>query len=203
MVYATGIAALPFSYWLSIVILGLAALLYYGLLPTSGFKINLRNTGWLKAFVIGFVWAGTVSLLTVTVVKSESGSSLLYPVFGLWLFVKNWMFCTVNAIMFDIKDYAADSNKQLRTFVVRHGLRKTIFFVLIPLLCVGFLSILIFTHFMHFPAIPVLFNLLPFPLFLWAAWSLQKRHSLFYYLVVIDGIIMAKGLCGISGSFFM
>ena len=36
-----------------------------------------------------------------------------------WLFIKNFMFCTVNAIMFDIKDYAHDSNKQLTNCSVK------------------------------------------------------------------------------------
>jgi hypothetical protein len=39
--------------------------------------------------------------------------------------------------MFDIKDYAADHNHQLKTFVVRYGLRKTIFYILIPLTLVS------------------------------------------------------------------
>ena len=56
------------------------------------------------------------------------------PLLMLWLFVKNWMFCTVNAIMFDMKDYEDDANIELKTFAVRMGLRNTIYYILVPLL---------------------------------------------------------------------
>ena len=70
--------------------------------------------------------------------------------FMFWLFVKNWMFCTVNAILFDLKDYADDANREIKTFVVRVGLRKTIFTILVPLTLTGFLSFLFFSLYNHF-----------------------------------------------------
>jgi len=194
---------LPFQYWLMLIIMLLAGLLYYGLLPNPFFKINLRNTGWLKAFVIGFVWACCANLLSFTVLQIEKGTHAADPVLLLWLFVKNWMFCTVNAIMFDIKDYADDSNHQLKTFVVRFGLRTTIFVVIIPLVVIGLLSLIAFTTSRHLGTVPILFNLMPFIVLLMIAWSMQKPHTLFYYLVVIDGLILLKALCGITGMQFV
>jgi hypothetical protein len=76
----------------------LSCVLYYGLLPRSVFKLNLRNTGWLKAFVIGFVWAGCVSLLPIVVLQVENTVYTVDPLLMIVLFIKNWMFCTVNAI---------------------------------------------------------------------------------------------------------
>ena len=102
--------------WLILFVMLFSAILYYGLLPKSFYKLNLRNTGWLKAFVIGFVWACCANLLSFIVLQVEKGHHPVDPVLLLWLFVKNWMFCTVNAIMFDIKDYAHDSNKELKNF---------------------------------------------------------------------------------------
>lgn len=113
------------------------------------------------------------------------------------------MFCTVNAIMFDMKDYADDANKQLKTFVVRFGLRKTIFFVLIPILLVGLVSFLVFASYRHFGLVPVLFNLLPFLCLLVVAYSLHQRRNILYYLIVIDGLLLVKALCGIAGTFFL
>lgn len=199
----TSIESLPLQYWLIIGVIFLSGLLYYGLVPNPFLKFNLRKTGWLKAFVIGFVWACCANLLSFIVLQIEQGPHAAEPVFMLWLFVKNWIFCTVNAIMFDIKDYAHDSNKQLKTFVVRYGLRKTIFYILIPLISVGLFSLIAFTVSRNFGAVPILINLLPFIVLLRIAWTMQKPHSLFYYLVIIDGLILFKGLCGIAGSYFL
>ena len=197
------IVNLPLLNWLALGVIPLAALFYYGLLPKSLYKFNLRNTGWLKAFVIGFVWAGCVNILPVTMVRIEHGTEISEPVFMIWLFIKNWMFCTVNAIMFDIKDYDDDNNRQLKTFVVRLGLKKTIFYILIPLLSVGLISLLIFTRFKNFGPIPILINIIPFISLLFVAYSLQKPKRILYYLIVIDGLLLVKAICGISGMLFI
>lgn len=199
----TALLQLPFYYWLFIATLPLAALLYYGLLPKSLIRFNLRNSGWLKAFIIGYVWAVCVNFLPITMVRIEHGTIIAEPGFVLWLFVKNWMFCTVNAIMFDLKDYADDANKQLKTFVVRFGLRKTIFFVLIPILLIGLIAFLAFASYRHFGLVPILVNLIPFLCLLVVAYSLHQRRNILYYLIVIDGLLLVKALCGIAGTFFI
>jgi 4-hydroxybenzoate polyprenyltransferase len=193
---------LPLLDLLLILLFPATAILYYGLLPKSFISFNLRNTGWLKAFVIGFVWAGLVSFFPVVMVKIESGVSVHEPVFMFWLFVKNWMFCTVNAIMFDMKDYADDANIELKTFAVRFGLRNTIVYVLVPLLLVGLASFLTFAFSRHLSTPTILFNLIPFLCLLTVALTLQKPKSVLFYLIVIDGLLLVKAVCGISGSFF-
>lgn len=192
----------PF-YWFILFIALFAGVLYYGLLPKSFYKLNLRNTGWLKAFIIGFVWACCANLLSFIVLQIEKGPYHVDAILLLWLFVKNWMFCTVNAIMFDIKDYAHDSNKELKTFVVRYGLRKTIYFILLPLITIGLFSLVAFTTAKHFGAITTIINLVPFVLLLMIARSMLRPHSIMYYLVIIDGVIFLKALCGIIGMQFI
>jgi hypothetical protein len=182
---------------------GTCALLYYGLLPASFFRLNLRNTGLLKAFIIGFVWACTVGLLPVAILQLEKGACFTDPVLLAWLFIKNWMFCTVNAILFDLKDYATDANRQLKTFVVQFGLRRTIFFLLIPLLFTGIAALLLFTRYRHFTLLPVLINLLPFLLLLYIAYSMHRRKNILYYLIVIDGALLVKAVCGILAMQFV
>lgn len=201
--YYVNILHLPITYWIVVGIICSAAVLYYGLIPKSFIKLNLRNTGWLKAFIIGFVWACCVNLLPLVVLQIERGTYYVDPGFELWLFIKNWMFCTVNAIMFDLKDYEDDSNHQLKTFVVRYGLQKTIFFVLIPLLTIGVFSLLLFAHFRHFKTVILLFNLMPFILMLVVARSMLRHKNILYYLIVIDGLLLVKALCGIAGSQFI
>ncbi|WP_353717785.1 UbiA family prenyltransferase [Dyadobacter sp. 676] len=193
---------LPLHYWLVLLLVPLAAVLYYGLLPKSLISLNLRRTGWLKAFVIGFVWAGCVNLFPIAALRIEQGVTAGEPLLMLWLFVKNWMFCTVNAIMFDMKDYEDDANIELKTFAVRMGLRKTIYLVLVPLLLVGLISFLAFALYRHFGIPTILFNMVPFVCLLTVAFSLQRRQSILFYLIVIDGLLLVKALCGIAGSLF-
>ena len=197
------ILKLPSSYWIAIVIIIIAGGLYYGLLPKSFLKFNLRNTGWLKAFVIGFVWACCANVLPLIMLKIETGIGYHDSVLWTWLFIKNWMFCTVNAIIFDIKDYPTDSNKHLRTFVVRYGLRRTIFSILIPLLIIGLISLSIFAYFKGFGLPQVFFNVLPFILTIYVAYSMHRRKNILYYLMVIDGLILFKAICGIIGMQFV
>ncbi|MGA9651711.1 hypothetical protein [Pedobacter sp.] len=197
------ILELPLSYWIAIIVIVIAGGLYYGLLPKSFLKFNLRNTGWFKAFVIGFVWACCANVLPLIMLKIETGIGYHDSVLWTWLFIKNWMFCTVNAIIFDIKDYPTDANKHLRTFVVRYGLRRTIFNVLIPLLVVGLASLGVFAYFKGFGIWQVFFNVLPFIFTIYVAYSMHKRKNILYYLMVIDGLILFKAICGIIGMQFV
>jgi len=194
---------LPIIYWTAIFIIIISAVLYYGLLPKSFINFNLRNTGWIKAFVIGFVWACCANVLPLIMLKIETGIGYHDSVLWTWLFVKNWMFCTVNAIIFDIKDYPTDANKHLRTFVVRYGLRKTIFQILIPLLIIGLASLGIFASYKGFGLPQVLCNVLPFILTIYVAYSMHKRKNILYYLMVIDGLILFKAICGIISMQFV
>jgi len=201
--YYENLLQMSLEYWLIIAVMLLSAILYYGLLPRSFLKLNLRNTGWIKAFVIGFVWSCSVSLLPIIVLQLEHGYYYTEPILVTGLFVKNWMFCTVNAIMFDMKDYEDDSNYQLKTFVVRFGVEKTIFFVLFPLCLVGIFFMFVFSEYRHFTFPSVFFNLLPFLLLLVITYSMLRHKQILYYLVVIDGVIMVKAICGIIAMRFV
>ena len=172
---------------------------YYGLISKKLFRFNLRNSGWTKAFIIGFVWACCANIFPLIMLRIETGQDYFHTDLWVWLFIKNWLFCTVNAIMFDIKDYPSDSNLYLRTFVVSFGLRRTIYFIIVPLLLAGLISFCIFALIKEFSIIQFSFNLIPFLLTLAIAFSMLRRHSIFYYLIVIDGVILVKALCGILG----
>jgi hypothetical protein len=99
--------------------------------------------------------------------------------------------------MFDIKDYATDSNRKLKTYVVEHGLRATIFEILIPLSIVGLGSFLMYGLLRNFSGMRILLNTIPFLMMLMVAYYLHRRQSIFYYLVLIDGLMLVKALCGI------
>jgi len=181
--------------WMLIFIFPLVAALYYGINVLS-VKYNLRKIGWLKPFIIGFTWAGFVNVYPVLYYCITNNTSYEPNFFSFLLFLKNMMFIAVLCIMFDIKDYASDSNDSISTFVVRIGLRKTIFFVLLPLSLLGLFTFwgYAFTH--QFLAGKILLNTIPFVLLIATCYSLRKRRALLYYLIIIDGLMLVKAICG-------
>jgi len=188
---------IPMIQWVIFFIFPLVAALYYGVAIPVLSKYNLRNTGWIKPFVIGFVWGGAVTIYPILFHTVETGTPFGITLFGVLLFIKNFMYITVLCIMFDIKDYAADHNRQLKTFVVRVGLRKTIFYIMIPLCTIGFGTFLVFTISHHFPLMRIMVNAIPFILLITVAYSMHRRKNILYYLAIIDGLMLVKAACGI------
>lgn len=176
---------------------GFIAFAYYGV-SFGSFKINTRSTGWFKPFAIGLVWATAVTYIPILWYQAESNTPYIFAADNLWFFMKNFMYISLLAILFDIKDYAADHNLKLKTFVVRMGLHKTIFLIIIPLTIVGFISLLIFALLEHFSFLRIFINSIPFILLVIVSWSMTSRKSILYYLAVIDGLMLVKALCGIS-----
>jgi hypothetical protein len=188
---------MPFTLFLLMLVFPCTAVLYYGIEFLQFKKHSLRSNGWLKPFVIGFVWAGSVNIYPILFHSLETHEPFGITFFGVLLFVKNFMFITVLCIMFDIKDYAADYNQQLKTFVVRVGLRKTIFYIILPLCTVGFGTFLTFAFIRQIPISRIILNGIPFILLITVAWSMYRRKSILYYLAIIDGLMLVKAICGI------
>jgi hypothetical protein len=176
-----------------IVVFPLVGLLYYGV---SGTRYSLRNIGWLKPFVIGFAWAGLVTFYPIIFYSIHHNQPYEITVIGCLLFLKNFMFVSVLCIMFDIKDYASDSEFKLNTFVVKFGLRRTIFFIILPLCVVGLGTFVFYGITKHFHPMKITLNVLPFILLIITAYTLSTRRSLLYYLIVVDGLMLIKGICG-------
>ena len=128
--------------WGLAAIFPLLALGYYGTLQFGGKHFNLRNLGLLKPFIIGFIWAGAVTIYPLLFQALETGQHYALDMMGWLFFLKNFVFISILCILFDIKDYAADHNAALKTFVVRFGLRKTLFWVILPMAIVGFAAFL-------------------------------------------------------------
>ncbi len=150
----------------------------------------------LKPFVIGFIWAGLVTVYPVLFHQAVKGLDYIPTAIGSLLFLKNFMFVTVLCIMFDIKDYAMDYNQQIKTFVVNNGLRKTIFYIIIPLCIIGLGVFLAYGTTHQFSLMKILLNTIPFVLLIIVAYSMHSRRSILYYLGVIDGLMLVKAVCG-------
>lgn len=186
--------------WLQLIPLvftALIALAYYGL-SIGKRKISTRNTGWFKPFVIGWVWAATVTYVPVLWHQVEFGEHYTFNQINAWYFLKNFMYISLLAILFDIKDFSADHNMKLKTFVVRYGISETINFIILPLAITGFLCFIVFAMLSQFPIWVMFINSIPFILLIIVARSMRNTKPIIYYLAVIDGLMLLKAVCGIT-----
>jgi hypothetical protein len=202
--YWKKINLLTWQDFLLMAVFPLVAMAYYGVSadkfvdfrrpksPLQVFTKNIRQIGWIKPFVIGFVWAGTANIYPFFYEKIKNSLFFVEEKTFFNLFLENFLFISVLGIMFDIKDYATDSNEKIKTFIVQHGLRKTIFYIIFPLVFLG-LTI----HWRHFWDDDFSFQKawiqsIPFVLLLVTAYSLRQRKSILYYLILVDGLILVK-----------
>lgn len=185
--------------WVLLLLFPIIGAMYYGANFFSK-RHNLRQIGWLKPFVIGFVWAGVANVYPILYHKLINHSPYILTFRAVLLFLKSFMFVSMLAILFDIKDYEADSKHQLNTLVVKFGLRKTIFYVVFPLTMLGLLTFLSYAVLHQFSLLRMALMMVPFFLLLAAARSLRKRRTLLYYLTVIDGLFIVKAFFGILAT---
>ncbi len=189
----------PFLTWFVFCIFPALALLYY-LKNMNGFQwLSLRNYGLIKPFLIAFIWAGTASILPLLYHNIFNQAPFVLTAITVFLFAKNWLFIAVLCILFDIKDYADDFNLQLKTFVVRLGLRKTLFNIVLPITFCSWILFLILAILAHFPLLRIVFNAIPFILLITVCYRMYQRKSILYYLAIIDGLMLVKAICGITG----
>jgi hypothetical protein len=99
--------------------------------------------------------------------------------------------------LFDIKDHIADHNSQIKTFVVQFGLKKTGYFILFPMILLGYLCGVLFFVNAAFSMVQGLINIIPFFLLIMVTWSMQRKQTILYYLAIIDGLMLVKAVCGI------
>lgn len=200
-VYGSGFQFIKTWQWIIILAFPTLAVWYYGdAIPWFRQK-SLRSKGWIKPFVIGFIWAGVVNVYPAIFSAMENKVSYEPNLFHFLLLLKNGMFIAMLCILFDIKDYATDYNKELKTFVVRFGLRNTLFYIIIPLTVIGLGTFLTYGIVHHFPLFRMLINTIPFILLIIVTYHMHRRKSILYYLAIIDGLMLVKAICGISGSF--
>lgn len=175
--------------------------LYYGLNIATA-RYNLRSIGILKPLVIGTVWAGVTVIYPVLYDAAIHQTSADFSLTAKILFVKTMVFIALLAIMFDIKDYPADSRNRLKTIVVRWGLRRTLFRVIIPSAVVLLVGLTLMALYRDLN--PMRFALLAFPILMLipTGYSLTRRRTLLFYLVAIDGLILVKAVFGILASGF-
>lgn len=197
--YGADLRQIPRVSWVVLSAFALLTAFYYGIeLPGKGL-LSLRSIGLIKPFLIGMIWAGTVSVLPVFFHDFAHHTSLLLSTTTLFLLIKNWLFISILCILFDIKDYAEDHNLQLKTFVVRFGLRKTLFEIILPMAVASWCCIILVVIAGNYPLTRILINAIPFLLLITVCYSMYQRKTILYYLAIIDGLMLVKAACGIIG----
>jgi hypothetical protein len=189
--------------WLLIAAFPVFSVLYYGVSFLDKTGVSLRRYGWLKPFVISIVWSGVVTIYPTIFYAISHDIKFQIENTTMLLFCKNFLFISVLCIMFDIKDYAMDYNYQLKTFAVSFGLKKTIECVILPL-CLASLGIyILFSTTFQLHPFRIVFNTFPYIATVIVAIRLYRRKNIFYYLIIIDGLMLFKACCGILGSLLL
>lgn len=201
--YSVHIHALFVSEIILILLFPLVGILYYGVENKQNKRLQLRQIGWLKPFIIGFCWAGVVTIYPALYFQMSHAKHFEMNLNCSLLFFNNFLFISVLSIMFDIKDYANDFNHELKTFVVKYGLRKTVFLIIIPLIVLGLFIFIFYAISQQFVYLKILVNVLPFLFMLFIAASLRERKPILFYLIIIDGLMLFKAICGSFSAFFL
>lgn len=176
------------------------ALLYYGFGFPGIFHLRLRQIGWLKPFVISAVWVGCTAVVPLLL---NSWQQQLAPTLGvpqIAFLLHGFMYIVVLCILFDIKDYAADHNQQLKTFVVRAGFKATVYYIVLPLLVAGTFFQAVYLAGQAQSLLAIGLQLLPMLLLLWVTLLLRRHRSIDFYLLLIDGLMLVKAICGILAA---
>ncbi|MCU0404457.1 MAG: hypothetical protein MUE99_07905, partial [Chitinophagaceae bacterium] len=94
-------------------------------------------------------------------------------------------------------------NKALKTFVVRVGLRKVLYSIIIPLSLIGFSSLWLVLEIRQTSIITIVLLLFPVLLIIWVALNMHKKRSVGWYLLVIDGLMPVKAVCGMLAAYWL
>ncbi|OYZ00069.1 MAG: hypothetical protein B7Y37_12440 [Sphingobacteriia bacterium 28-36-52] len=189
-----------FKSWIILFATLVIAMGYYKQLYPFWGKWGLRNNGLLKPLIIGLVWAGTVSFSPVFFYDlSYPGLDKSLELLTWLFFIENWLFISILCILFDIKDYANDANQKLKTWVVQIGLKKTLYWVIYPMTILSILAYWIFAITQESSLFSILFNSIPYVLLITVCTFMHQRKSILYYLAIIDGLMLVKAICGITG----
>lgn len=186
---------MPVHYWFLLAIVPLAGIMYtFGILPAS----KLRRIGWLKPFIIGFVWAGVVTIFPLLFwhirhpeqVAPEVATNVL-----LWL--QNFLFISCLAVIFDIRDEKIDKRYLLKTYPALFGSANTIRYAVLPLALLSLSSMVIYHCYAERSTVSFIIQLIPYFLLCFLMTRFTKEKNLLFYLAGIDGLMLLKAICGI------
>ena len=151
--------------------------------------------------VIGSIWAGVgvyAPYLFLKLTNQTYQGMAHMPI----LFISNALYISIIALLFDIKDFESDANKQMKTLVVRMGLTKTINWIVLPMSALILIATLRYGYLHGFTGYQILLNTIPLILLISVSYQMHQRKSILYYLAIIDGLIVVKAACDITATLF-
>lgn len=184
--------------WVLLIIFPCLAI-WYTISPRIFPLKNIREIGMVKPFIIGLTWSGFVTFYPVfiwQIQKGFPGTPPLFPSVFLWL--QNFLFISILAIIFDIKDYRNDLLHYLKTFPVVLGIKNTLRFVTFPLLILNIFAFAAFQMQQHFSLEQTFLQAIPYLFLTFVIFKHNKPKKLLYYLAGIDGLMLLKAVCGIT-----
>ncbi len=189
--------------WGLICIFPLVAFLYtYKRIPFVQQK-QLRTIGWLKPFIIGFAWSGLVTIYPLFFRQVQSGinaDDFILPSGLFWL--QNFLFISALAIIFDIKDQASDLKWKLKTYPTIMGIKNTLRLIVIPLSLLSFATLFLYLWQKNAPVIQIALQSVPFIVLFIVISMMKKNQGILFYLAVIDGLMLLKGITGIFSNLY-
>lgn len=202
--YAGSFKALTDFKWGLIALFPIVAMAYnFQILPFPKLR-KLRRIGWIKPFVLGFIWSGLVTVYPVIFwqiqIKAEAESFAL-P--GGWLWLQNFFFISALCILFDIKDYSIDMRHRIRTIPIQIGIEKTVQYVVLPLLFLSGLAMTMFYFNRYNVLWPAALQIIPLGLTYIISMGLSRTRHITYYLFAIDGLMIAKAIIGVLGIYLL
>jgi hypothetical protein len=174
----------------------LLALLYFGGIQPGKSQLNLRQYGWLKPIIIALVWSGTTIVLPAW--WHQQPINFFHPnPPTLILLSQQLLFLFAISTLFDIKDFDADHNQQLKTWAIRIGPEHVLKKLILPIAILGCLLELLPSYWTVYPPAVGLLNCIPWVLLIFACQSLNRNTAVLHYLWIIDGLIPVKAGIGI------
>lgn len=159
---------------------------------------TIRQIGWIKPFIIGLTWAGWVTIYPVIIWNVQRGLTPSFTLLSLLLpLLQNFLFFSINAIIFDIKDYRIDSRHHLKTYPVIIGIRNTFRYIVVPVTFINLIVFFLFQWQKNFSLPQTLIQLIPYALLILIIVKYRHGRSVLYYLAIVDGLVFLKAVCGI------
>ncbi len=141
---------------------------------------NLRRHGYIKPFLISFVWVISCSL--VPLIEND-----LLTAHSVWFLASQFVFISVLCMLFDIKDNEADYLAGVNTYANRFGENVTKA-ICASLILIGFTCFYFFNSSANYTVASVVLRVL---LLGTIVFTKDKRHSFYYYLWV-DGLLIIQ-----------
>ena len=154
------------------------------------FKKRLRDLGILKIFLISLVWA-VIPILSVYR-EIDSGIAFLF-------YIENFLFIFALTIPFDIRDQGLDARSRVSNLALSFSLdnlKATIIYMLFS--CLLILMILYVNSAINLSTLILLITLYIIQLI--KTVNVEKMHEEIFYLFVLDGFILIKGLIFLIGA---